>query len=152
MLKIGEFAPEFTLSSTSGELTSLKNFRGKTVILYFYPKDNTPGCTKQACNIRDHWSEFQKKGWIVLGISADTVNSHQKFSEKFSLPFPLLSDIDRTVMKAYGAFGKKKFMGKEVEGTLRYTFVIDIDGRVLHIDTSVKVDNHSQDLFSIVTR
>lgn len=151
MLKIGDMAPDFALPSTNGETIKLSDFRGKTVVLYFYPKDNTPGCTKQACNIRDHWTEFQKRGWVVLGISSDSINSHKKFTEKYNLPFLLLSDKDKTVMKMYGAYGKKKMMGVEYEGTLRYTYVIDENGKIIHIDTNVKVSNHSQDLFQSVS-
>ncbi len=150
MLKVGDPAPDFDLSATDGSTVKLSAQLGKTVVLYFYPKDNTPGCTKEACNIRDNWSEFLKRGWLVFGISADSLKSHQKFTTDFSLPFPLLSDPDRTVQKAYGAFGKKKLMGREYEGTLRYTYVIGPDGKLLHITRDVKVNEHSQQLFDAV--
>ncbi|MDK9699326.1 MAG: thioredoxin-dependent thiol peroxidase [bacterium] len=150
MLQVGDIAPDFELQATDGSMVKLSSLLGKTVVIYFYPKDNTPGCTKEACNIRDNWSEYQKRGWLVFGISADSNKSHVKFTNDQSLPFPLLSDTNREVMKAFGAFGKKKFMGKEIEGTLRYTFVIGGDGKIVHIDRDVKVGNHSADLFQAV--
>jgi thioredoxin-dependent peroxiredoxin len=126
----GKNAPDFTLDDAKGERVSLADFKGKHVIVYFYPKDDTPGCTKEACGFRDHWKELQKAGVIVLGISADGAASHQKFAAKYKLPFPLLSDPDRTVMTAWGAYGDKMMYGKKTKGVIRSSVWIGPDGTV----------------------
>jgi peroxiredoxin Q/BCP len=126
----GKAAPAFTLTDGTGKTVSLKDFAGKDVILYFYPKDDTPGCTKEACGFRDAWSDLKKKGVVVLGVSADGAASHQKFAAKYKLPFPLLSDPDRAVMTKYGAYGEKMMYGKKVTGVIRSTVWIGADGKV----------------------
>lgn len=141
-LKVGDTAPEFTLPTASGKGISLRDFRGKKVVLYFYPKDNTPGCTKEACDFRDNLARVKNKGAIVLGISADSVKSHQKFVERFDLSFPLLSDEDKKVVKAYGVWKQKMFMGKKFMGIERTTFIIDEEGAIAHIFPKVKVLGH----------
>ncbi len=134
----GQKAPEFTLEGSDGKKHSLKEYAGKTVVLYFYPKDDTPGCTKEACGFRDRNRDIQKKGAVVLGVSRDGRASHEEFRKKYKLPFILLSDPDAKVMKKYGAFGKKMMYGKEVEGTIRSTVLIGSDGKVVKHWKSVK--------------
>ena len=129
-LQEGKPPPAFTLTDANGKKVSLEDFAGKDVILYFYPKDDTPGCTKEACGFRDSWKELQKMGVVVLGVSADPAPSHQKFIAKYKLPFPLLSDPDRKVMKAYGAYGEKVMYGKKTMGVIRSTVWIGADRRV----------------------
>ena len=129
-LEEGKAAPAFTLPDAEGRSVSLKDFRGKNVILYFYPKDDTPGCTKEACGFRDAWKTMQKANTVVLGVSADAAASHQKFRDKYKLPFPLLSDADRKVMSAYGAYGEKMLYGKKTTGVIRSTVWIGPDGKV----------------------
>jgi thioredoxin-dependent peroxiredoxin len=126
----GKAAPAFTLTDGDGNKVSLKDFAGKDVILYFYPKDDTPGCTKEACGFRDEWKTLQKLGAVVLGVSADSEASHKKFAAKYKLPFPLLSDPDRKVMEKYGAYGEKMMYGKKVTGVIRSTVWIGRDGKV----------------------
>ena len=126
----GKAAPAFTLPDQSGKNVSLKDFAGKNVVLYFYPKDDTPGCTKEACGFRDGWKELQKLGAVVLGVSADNAASHQKFISKYKLPFTLLSDADRKVMEKYGAYGEKMMYGKKTTGVIRSTVWIGPDGKV----------------------
>ncbi|MGD8375251.1 MAG: peroxiredoxin [Acidobacteriota bacterium] len=126
----GRAAPAFTLQSAAGEKVSLKDLRGKNVIVYFYPKDDTPGCTKEACGFRDLWKEIQKEDAVVLGISPDGAASHEKFAGKYKLPFTLLSDPDRKVMTKYGAFGEKMMYGKKVMGVIRSTVWVDPSGKV----------------------
>jgi peroxiredoxin Q/BCP len=130
MLEPGTKAPAFTLTGTTGEKVSLKDFAGRDVILYFYPRDDTPGCTKEACGFRDAWDELRALGAVVLGVSADAADSHQRFAAKYRLPFTLLSDPDRSVMAAYGAYGEKTMYGKKVVGVIRSTVWIGPDGRV----------------------
>jgi len=130
MLEPGEKAPPFTLTDSSGSKVSLADFAGHDVILYFYPKDDTPGCTKEACGFRDAWDDLQALGVTVLGVSADDAASHGKFASKYRLPFPLLTDTDRSVMKAYGAYGEKKMYGITRMGVIRSTVWIGPDGRV----------------------
>ncbi len=129
-IKEGKAAPAFTLADADGKAVSLKDFAGKNVILYFYPKDDTPGCTKEACGFRDDWSAIRKANAIVLGVSADAGESHRKFAAKYKLPFPLLSDPDRKVMKTYGAYGEKMMYGKKTLGVIRSTVWIGPDGKV----------------------
>ncbi len=126
----GKSAPDFTLTDAHGKPVSLHDFAGKNLILYFYPKDDTPGCTKEACGFRDDWKELAKLGTVVVGVSADGGPSHQKFISKYKLPFPLLSDPDRKVMKAYGAYGEKMMYGKKTVGVIRSTVWIGPDGKV----------------------
>jgi peroxiredoxin Q/BCP len=126
----GKPAPAFTLTGADGKQVALKDFAGKDVILYFYPKDDTPGCTKEACGFRDSWKELSKANVVVLGVSADSTASHQKFAAKYRLPFPLLSDPDRKVMQQYGAYGEKMMYGKKTTGVIRSTVWIGPDGRV----------------------
>jgi len=130
MIEEGKAAPRFTLSDADGNDVSLSSFAGKDVIVYFYPKDDTPGCTKEACGFRDGWSDLKKAGAVVLGISADSAASHAKFAAKYKLPFTLLSDPDRTVMTKYGAWGEKVLYGKKVTGVIRSTVWIGPDGKV----------------------
>ncbi len=127
----GKAAPAFTLPDQDGNKVALADFRGKHVIVYFYPKDDTPGCTKQACGFRDSWKTLQKRGVVVLGISADDAESHTKFRKKYKLPFPLLSDVDRKVMTKYGAYGEKMMYGKKTVGVIRSTVWVGPDGKVM---------------------
>lgn len=142
-LQLGDPAPDFVLPDTNGDLVQLANFRGKTVVLYFYPRDNTPGCTKEACGFRDAYPEYEAQDVVILGISTDDAKSHGKFVKKFDLPFTLLSDADGKVAAAYDSYGLKKFMGKEYMGVSRNTFVIDPDGKIEKIYLKVKPDNHA---------
>jgi peroxiredoxin Q/BCP len=130
MLEPGTKAPAFTLTDATGQKVSLKDFAGRDVILYFYPRDDTPGCTKEACGFRDAWEELRELGAVVLGVSADDADSHERFAAKYRLPFTLLSDPDRSVMAAYGAYGEKTMYGKKVVGVIRSTVWIGPDGRV----------------------
>ncbi|HTK32158.1 MAG TPA: thioredoxin-dependent thiol peroxidase [Candidatus Saccharimonadaceae bacterium] len=148
---IGRPAPDFTLPSTTGENISLKQYKGKkTVILYFYPKDETPGCTREACDFRDHTAEFEKHNTVILGVSTDNLESHQHFITKHKLPFPLLVDEDATVSKMFGVYKQKNLYGKKYMGIERTTFVVDKTGRIAQIYPKVKVDGHIQDLLEFV--
>ncbi|GAC1464777.1 MAG: peroxiredoxin [Chamaesiphon sp.] len=139
-LKVGTQAPAFTAKDTNGNTVSLSDLAGKTLVLYFYPKDDTPGCTKQACSFRDNYVDYQDKNIVVLGVSKDDPESHQKFTEKFNLPFPLLADVDGSIIKAYdvdgGGYAK------------RVTYVIDSTGKIVHVDSSVKTDTHANDILA----
>ena len=138
-LKVGDKAPEFDLKDSFEKTVSLKDFQGKRIILYFYPKDNTPGCTKEACNFKENWDLLQKNNIVVIGISKDNANSHKKFIEKYNLPFVLLTDPEpHEVSSSYDSFGLKKFMGKEYMGMMRNTFLIDPDGNIEKIYLKVK--------------
>lgn len=137
-LKEGDKAPGFTAKDQNGKDVTLSDYQGKKVILYFYPKDNTPGCTMEACNFRDHYQDLQEKGFEVIGVSADTEKKHQNFINKFELPFTLIADTDRKVIEAYGVWGLKKFMGREFDGIHRETFVINENGMIDKIITKVK--------------
>ena len=148
MLNVGDTAPDFTLSDQFGEIHKLSDYRGKKVVLYFYPKDDTPGCTKEACGFRDNFHEYRKRKMVVLGVSKDSTKSHVKFSEKYSLPFTLLSDDDTEVSQAYGVWGLKKFMGKEYYGINRMTFIIDENGQILRIYEKVKPENHAEEILA----
>jgi peroxiredoxin Q/BCP len=148
MINIGQVAPAFSLQAHTGETVSLSNLAGKTVVLYFYPKDDTPGCTKEACSFRDHWSTLQDKGLVVLGVSPDSLESHEKFAQKFQLPFPLLSDPEHQVAEAYGAWGSKSMYGKTVTGILRTTFLIGPDGVVKHVWKKPKTDIHAEEILA----
>lgn len=141
-MKIGQKAPAFTLLDQNGKTHSLAEYKGKKVLLYFYPKDDTPGCTTEACNFRDNHKELSKMGLVILGVSKDSVKSHKKFAEKFDLPFPLLSDETGEVVEAYKSWGKKKFMGREYMGILRNSFLIDENGKIAKIYEAVKPAEH----------
>jgi len=147
-LKAGDRAPAFSLKNTGGKTVNLSDFKGRKVALYFYPKDDTPGCTKEACGFRDDFAVLKARGVEVIGVSADNQASHQKFTEKYSLPFTLLSDPDHQVMEKYGAWGEKNMYGKKVIGVLRSTFIIDEQGRIAHVFRKVKTDTHSQDVLA----
>ena len=139
----GRPAPDFTLTSDSGQAVALSSLRGRPVVLYFYPRDDTPGCTAQACGIRDAWGEFERAGAVVLGVSPDGEASHARFKEKFDLPFTLLADTEHEVADAYGVWGEKSYAGKTYMGVNRSTFVIDEDGNVARIFLNVKPDEHA---------
>jgi peroxiredoxin Q/BCP len=150
VLEAGGNAPAFTLPGDDGSAISLSDYRGQPVVLYFYPKDDTEGCTKEACDFRDHWREFQRAGAVVLGVSPDTVASHRKFKAKYELPFPLLSDPDHRVALAYKAWGKKKMYGREYEGILRTTVVIDPKGRIAKVFPKVRVKDHADEVLAVL--
>jgi thioredoxin-dependent peroxiredoxin len=136
-------APDFELQDDSNQTRHLTDYRGQRVVLYFYPKDDTPGCTREACNFRDDYSAYEKAGVTILGISPDSVESHRKFKEKFQLPFPLLADLEHKICDAYGVWGPKKFMGKAYEGVLRTTFLIDPNGEIVRVFENVRPSEHS---------
>jgi thioredoxin-dependent peroxiredoxin len=142
----GKPAPEFELQSDSGETVKLSDLRGKQVVLYFYPKDDTPGCTTQACGIRDAYGEFEREGAVVLGVSPDDERSHVKFKSKFDLPFTLLADVDHAVAEDYGVWGEKSFAGKKYMGVSRSTFVIAEDGSVKRVMHDVKPATHADEV------
>ena len=146
--KLNEAAPSFELPDENGKVHKLEDYRGKKLILYFYPKDDTPGCTTEACNFRDDYSEFEKAGVIILGVSPDSVKSHQKFKAKYSLTFPLLADEGHVVCEKYGVWGKKKMMGREYDGVFRTTFLIGKDGKVVRIFENVKPADHSKEILA----
>ena len=146
MLKEGSTAPAFTTTDTDGNTVKLKDLRGKKVVLYFYPKDDTPGCTKEACSFRDAFSGFKKKGITILGVSPDKQSAHQKFTEKYKLPFTLLSDTDHAIAEAYESWGEKKFMGRTYLGVLRNTFLIDEKGKIKKIFEKVKPEEHASEV------
>ena len=148
MIEEGKPAPNFELQSDTGETVALKDLRGKPVVLYFYPKDDTPGCTTQACGIRDVYGEFERAGAVVLGVSPDNERSHVKFKEKYGLPFPLLADTDHAVAEQYGVWGEKKYAGKSYMGVFRSTFVIDADGTVKKVMHNVKPATHADDVLA----
>ena len=150
MVKEGNKAPSFTLPSSEGGEVSLKDFAGRTVVLYFYPKDDTPGCTREACAFRDTQAPLKKAGAVVLGVSPDSVASHEKFRGKYKLNFPLLADTDKAVARKYGAFGEKVLYGKKVTGMIRSTFVIDGEGVVRKVFPRVKVDGHTEKVLEAV--
>ena len=145
-LNIGDQAPEFTGIDQDGNPVSLKAFKGKKVILYFYPKDNTPGCTAEACNLRDNHDVLLKKGFIIIGVSADDEKSHKNFVEKNVLPFPLLADKEKIIINAFGVWGKKKLYGREYEGINRMTFIISEEGLIEKIFTKVDTKNHAEQI------
>ena len=147
-LKEGDVAPTFTVATNGGGKISLADYLGKNVILYFYPRDDTPGCTKEACAFRDQFADFKKKGADVFGVSADSVKSHDKFVEKFKLPFTLLADEDKQIVQAYGVWGEKSFMGRRYLGIYRVTFLIGPDGRIKKIWPLVKPEEHAAEVFA----
>jgi peroxiredoxin Q/BCP len=144
-------APAFSLPDETGQIHNLADYRGKTVILYFYPKDDTSGCTTEACSFRDDYSAYENSGVTILGVSPDPQKSHTKFKKKYDLPFTLLSDEDHSVAQAYGVWGPKKFMGREYEGILRTTFVIGPEGEIKKVFENVKPANHSQEVLAAVS-
>lgn len=146
MLKEGTTAPAFKTTDENGETVSLKDLRGQKVVLYFYPKDDTPGCTKEACSFRDEFATFKKQGIKVLGFSPDTEAKHKKFVTKYNLPFTLLADTDRSIAEAYGVWGEKKFMGRTYMGVHRTTFLIDEKGKIKKIFEKVKPEDHAREV------
>src|ERR1035437_6914487 len=148
-LKEGDAAPPFTAAASGGGTVSLADFKGRNVILYFYPRDNTPGCTKEACAFRDHFAGFERKGAVVLGVSTDPVKSHDKFVGKYKLPFTLLADEDRKIVQSYGVWGPKTFMGVKYTGTSRVTFLIGPDGRIKKIWPKVKPAEHAEEVLAV---
>ena len=142
-LAVGTPAPDFSGKDQNGNTVSLSDFKGSNLILYFYPKDDTPGCTKEACNLRDNYDTLLQKGYKVLGVSMDDEASHKKFADKFQLPFPLLADTDKKVLEAYGAYGEKTLFGKTSMGTHRITYVIDGEGKIQEVFTKVKTEDHA---------
>ena len=146
MVKEGATAPVFKTKDGNGETVNLKDFRGQKVVLYFYPKDDTPGCTKEACSFRDAYAKFKKQGITVLGVSPDSEVSHKKFAAKFKLPFTLLADADHSIADAYGVYGEKKFMGRKYMGVHRTTFLIDEKGKVRKVFEKVKPEQHASEV------
>jgi len=145
-MKVGQKAPDFSVVDDTGKTVKLSDFKGKKVVLYFYPKDDTPGCTKEACNFRDGIAEIRKQGAVVLGVSADSAESHRKFKAKFDLNFPLLADTDKKIVEGYDVWKEKSMYGKKYMGIERTTFVIDKDGKISHIFPKVKVDEHYEEV------
>ena len=145
-LNVGDKAPNFVALNEFGQSISLSDFLGKKIVLYFYPKDMTPGCTAESCNLSENYSLLQEKGFIVLGVSPDSSKSHQKFIDKYNLPFSLIADEDKAVIKAFGVWGPKKFMGKEYDGVHRTTFVIDQDGVIEKVFSKVKTKDHTNQI------
>jgi thioredoxin-dependent peroxiredoxin len=146
MLKEGDKSPLFKAKDQNDKDINLEDYKGKKLIIYFYPKDNTPGCTAESCNLRDNYKALQDKGFEIIGISADSQKSHIKFTEKFELPFPLIPDVEKEIIHAFGVWGPKKFMGKSYEGINRATFIIDENGLVEKVFTKVKTKDHTQQI------
>jgi thioredoxin-dependent peroxiredoxin len=151
MLEEGQPAPGFTLPTDNGDEVSLESLRGKPIVLYFYPKDDTPGCTAQACGIRDAWGEFERSGAVVLGVSPDSPKKHAKFRDKYGLPFTLLADEDHSVSEKYGVWVEKSFAGKKYMGVERSTFVIGADGTLTRVMRRVKPDTHADDVLAALS-
>ncbi|MFA6467486.1 MAG: thioredoxin-dependent thiol peroxidase [Bacteroidota bacterium] len=150
-ITVGKKAPSFTLTAGDGKKYSLKDFLGKKIVLYFYPKDDTSGCTKEACSFRDNLSTIKKKGAVVIGVSPDAVKSHVKFSSKYDLNFPLLSDESKEMLTAYGVWQEKSMYGRKYMGVVRTTFVIDEQGKISHIFPKVKVDGHAVEVLKALS-
>ena len=146
----GDKAPDFTAKDQNGNTVSLSEFKGKNVILYFYPKDDTPGCTAEACSFRDNYQSLLSKGFAVIGVSIDTEKSHKKFEKKYSLPFPLIADPDRKIVEAYGLWAQKSMFGKKYMGTLRTTFLIDSKGIISKVIDKVDTENSSQQVIDLL--
>ena len=151
-LKVGDLAPDFSVKDQSGNEIKLSDYAGKRVVIYFYPKDNTPGCTAQACNIRDNYSDLEKEGIVILGVSADSEASHQKFIDKFDLPFALLADVDKKMLNDYGVWGEKKFMGRVYDGIHRTTFIIDESHVIVGIIEKPKTKDHSREILEVYAK
>lgn len=147
-LNIGDPAPAFSAPDQNGETVTLDQFKGKKLVLYFYPKDNTPGCTAEACDLRDNYNKFLNKGYEVLGVSADSQKSHQNFIKKYDLPFSLLSDVDKKILEAYDAWGEKKMYGKSYMGILRKTYIISEEGKIEKIFDKVNTKAHTDQIFA----
>ncbi|OGZ44082.1 MAG: hypothetical protein A3J55_00790 [Candidatus Ryanbacteria bacterium RIFCSPHIGHO2_02_FULL_45_17b] len=145
-MKLGDMAPAFTLPDQNEKIHTLSDYKGMWVLLYFYPKDDTPGCTKEACGVRDAFPQFKKMSAVVFGVSADSVAKHKKFAEKYTLPFVLLSDENKDIIKKYGVWAKKKFMGREYMGILRTSFLIDPKGKIAKIYEKVKPEQHAEEV------
>ena len=145
-LKVGDKVPSFTVNDHLGNLQSLEQYKGSKVVVFFYPKANTPGCTAEACDLRDHYAELTKAGYILLGVSADTEKAQKNFVDKFNFPFPLLADTEKKVIKAFGVWGLKKFMGKEYDGIHRMTFIIDEKGNIERVIDKVKTKEHASQI------
>ena len=152
LLSIGDKAPAFEATDQDGEAVTLRDFRGSNVILYFYPKDDTPGCTKEACSFRDVWARFRRRKIAVLGVSVDDARSHRKFAEKFSLPFRLLADPDRKIVRAYGVWGEKSMYGRKYMGTHRATYWIDAKGRIAAVWPKVKPEGHAEEILARIPK
>ena len=148
----GQAAPNFTGKDQNGSAISLQDFKGDNVVIYFYPKDDTPGCTAQACNLRDNHSELLNKGIKVVGVSADSEEKHQKFIKKYDLPFPLIADTDKSIIQSFGVWGEKKFMGKVYDGIHRTTFILDKDGTVMKRIDKVKTTDHTNQIVEALNR
>jgi peroxiredoxin Q/BCP len=148
LLEVGDKAPDFSTVDQDGERVSLKDLRGRKVVLYFYPKDDTPGCTKEACSFRDGWSQFRRRKIEVLGVSVDDERSHKKFAEKFDLPFRLLADTEKAIVRAYGVWGKKSLYGRSYMGTHRVTYLIDEKGKIAAVWPRVKPDDHAAEVLA----
>ncbi len=146
-LKVGDKAPDFQAKDQNGNEISLSMFKGKKLVLYFYPKDNTPGCTAEACNLKDNYLDFKSKGYAIVGVSADSQSSHQNFINKYSLPFPLISDPEKEVIKKYGVWGEKSMLGRIFMGIHRATFLISEDGTIEKIFEKVNTKDHSRQIF-----
>lgn len=149
MLKEGKKAPNILGENQEGKQLSLNDFKGKKVILYFYPKDNTPGCTAQACSLKDNYKKLKKEGFEVVGVSADTKKKHQNFINKFDLPFDLVADVDKKLIESFGVWGPKKFMGREFDGILRTTFIIDENGKIEKVIDKVTTKSHAQQILEM---
>jgi peroxiredoxin Q/BCP len=149
-IQVGDKVPPFSVSDDRGNTKSLSDYAGKKLVVFFYPKANTPGCTAEACDLRDHYKELQDAGYSLLGVSADTEKSQRNFSEKFEFPFPLLADVDKEVINAFGVWGPKQFMGKEYEGIHRKTFIIDENGTVERVIDKVKTKEHASQILETV--
>ena len=145
-INVGDIAPEFESTDQDGKKISLSEFKGHKVVLYFYPKDNTPGCTAEACNLRDNFDQFTSKGYVILGISSDTEKSHQKFIEKYRLPFRLVADTNKSIHEKYGTWVEKSMYGRKYMGTARMTFIIDENGRIEKVIEKVKTNDHTSQI------
>ena len=152
LLEAGTTAPDFTTTDQNGEKITLKNYRGKKVVLYFYPKDDTPGCTKEACAFREHFAEFKELNVEVLGVSVDSEKSHKSFAQKFKLPFKLLADTDKKIVKDYGVWGEKSMYGRKYMGTNRVTYLINESGHIAAVFPKVKPDEHAAEILAMVAQ